>query len=76
MNERIPRAVTPLFHEYMAVAHILYVFGDLFYNMTEREFTACIMEKTNGFFNPARAKVIYRELMDEAGLEPLYDEVK
>ena len=70
---RIPKAVTPLFAEYKTMSEILHLIrhADI-YQITMEEFVKLAMHVSHGFMNPNRAKQIYLDLMEEAGLPPLY----
>lgn len=71
---RTPRAVLPLNAEYIVIGQLLAYFKNLIYEMTEEQFTKIAMTKSRGAMNPVRVGQIYRELMEEAGLQPLYEE--
>ena len=66
---RVPRAFCPKHDEYIVVALVLQ--EDYFYNLTQETFVANCMKYSNGRMHPERAKQIYKELMDEAGLPVL-----
>lgn len=68
---RMPRAMRPLKTEYMAVAKLLE--DDLYLDMTEGEFVATFIKETGGSGSVERAKKIYANLMEDAGLEKLND---
>jgi len=69
---RTPRAVRPIEFEYIIVGSVLG--HHHIYDMTEQQFIKLIMKKSRGHMNPNKAKEIYHVLMNEAGLEPLYDQ--
>jgi hypothetical protein len=57
--------------EYFTVAHVLHVYGDEIYQITDKQFIRGCMELSHGFMNPKRAEQIYDMLMADAGLLPL-----
>lgn len=69
---RTPRAVRPLYMEYMTVGRLLSHTSSYLY-MTRRDFVSVCMFYSNGSMNPNRASEIYDMLMADAGLEPLND---
>lgn len=72
---RTPRAVRPLFTEYKTMSEILHlVKHSEFYQMTMEEFVKLAVHVSHGAMHPHRARQLYRDLMSEAGLEPLYEE--
>jgi hypothetical protein len=66
--DRVPRAVRPLETEYMVIGDILN--NHNIYNLTDAQFIALVMKKSNGGMNPARVKQIYNNLCEDAGLMP------
>ena len=62
-----PRAVRPLYSEYVTIGYILR-YEKSVYDMTPMEFQTACMLHSNGFMNPKRALEIYHALMEEAGL--------
>lgn len=73
---RVPKATTPLFAEYKAMCDLLLTVRHIdIYQMTIEEFVKLLMYKSHGFMSPERARRIYFDLMEEAGLEPLYDRI-
>lgn len=73
---RVPRAVLPLKNEYIVIGHIFSEYQDKIYEMTEEEFTKVVMTKGRGCMNVFRVMEIYHALMEEAGLMPLYEDMK
>lgn len=74
---RTPRAVRPIQHEYVTIGEVLTALKyDLYENITLENFTMLCMLASRGSMNPNRAKDIYYTLMNEAGLEPLYEDMK
>lgn len=71
---RLPRAVRPLENEYKVIGHVLSICN--VYEMTKKEFIACVMEASGGFMNPARVDAIYTDLMSEAGLTELKEYIE
>ena len=73
---RVPRAVLPLKYEYIIVGQVLSEHKDEIYEMTEEEFVKVVMYKARGSMNVFRVMEIYHALMEEAGLMPLYEDMK
>lgn len=68
-----PRAVLPLKDEYVTVGDVL---GKYYvYSMTRGEFVGLCMKWCHGMGNPKRFSEVYDDLMEEAGLPPLEDEI-
>ena len=69
---RAPRAVSSLVFEYIAVGELL---NDHYYQMCEswtvEKFVGEVMKRAKGHMHPNRARKIYYDLMEEAGLPPL-----
>ena len=72
MTDRIPRAVRPLHSLYLAVAET--ICDDRYLNWSESDFIYELIKKSHGNISIAAAKYIYRELMEDAGLEPKIDD--
>lgn len=64
---KTPLAYRPLYVEYITVGHILRHERNV-YEMTEEQFVESCMFYSGFGMNPSTAKVIYRDLMNEAGL--------
>lgn len=62
-----PRAYRPLYSEYWMVGYILRN-GKSVYEMTEEEFVNSCMFYSHGVMSPFNARIIYKQLMKEAGL--------
>lgn len=62
------RLVRPMQNEYIVVGGFLNEIHNLVYELTEEQFVADCMKRSNGSMNPNRLREIYRELMKEAGL--------
>lgn len=62
-----PRAYRPLWNEYWVVGYILR-YEKSVYSITEDEFVNICWFHSHGSMNPNRAKEIYKQLIDEAGL--------
>ena len=62
-----PRAVRPLYNEYLIVSYVLRTEKE-FYSLTEQQFLDKCMEYSKGSMNPKRVLTIYDMLMEEAGL--------
>lgn len=76
MTERVPRAVRPLYSEYKVMAEMLRIFNDDYYHLTIEGFTGVMMKLSGGHMNPERVRQIYFNLMEDAGLKPLYEKKK
>jgi hypothetical protein len=70
--DRVPRAVRPLYNEYLTIGHILR-HESSYLNMTRSDFISMCMFYSNGYMNPARAAQIYTDLMNDCGLPELED---
>lgn len=57
----------PLYIEYMTVGYIL-KYERSVYTMTEEQFINCCMFYSHGAMSPFNCRIIYKELMKEAGL--------
>lgn len=63
-----PLAYRPLYLEYITVGHILRHERSV-YDMTEEQFVNCCMFYSHGAMSPFNARIIYNQLMKEAGLD-------
>lgn len=63
-------------YEYIVLGQILSDYKDKIYDMTEEEFVKVVMTKARGSMNVFRVMEIYHALMEEAGLMPLYEDMK
>jgi hypothetical protein len=71
-DKRIPRSFTPLASLVRSVAFLFDDRGNhAIYNFGEQEFVALVMEESGGAISPDRTRQMYKDLMDDAGLEPL-----
>ena len=61
------RLYRPLYIEYYTIGYILR-YEKYIYDMTENEFINACMVYSNGALNPHKCREIYRQLMEEAGL--------
>lgn len=62
------RLVRPLQIEYIILGGILMNYQNEIYSMTEDQFIGLAMKKSNGSMNPNRIRLVYVQLMEEAGL--------
>lgn len=66
MNEQ-PQAYRPLYLEYTTVGYVLR-YEKSVYEMTEEQFVNCCMFYSHGGMSLFNARIIYNQLMKEAGL--------
>lgn len=62
--------------EYILIGEILRQLDEELYTCTAQDFIRLCMLKSRGSMNPAAAEQIYCDLMAEAGLPPLYEDMK
>lgn len=63
----IPQAHRPLYLEYITVGHILRNEKSV-YELTQEQFVNLCMMYSGGGLSPFNARIIYNQLMEEAGL--------
>ena len=62
------RLVRPLYTEYIIVGKVVRSLSNDLYKMPENSFVDECMKASGGSMNPQRLKLIYKQLMEEAGL--------
>lgn len=70
---RAPRTVRPLYAEYKVMGEVLRIFNNDYYHLTVERFTSVVMKLSGGQINPEKVRQIYFNLMEDAGLKPLYE---
>lgn len=61
-----PFAFRPLRQEYLTIAKILQ--DDSYLDMSEENFVKVVLRESNGALSPKRIRMIYQELMKDAGI--------
>ena len=69
MEQPAIRLVRPLQTEYIVVGGLLMNWHNTIYTLTEEQFVGECMRKSHGSMNPNRVREIYKELMEEAGVD-------
>lgn len=62
------RLVRPMQMEYITVGKVLRYWAQDFYRISEKLFVDHCMKESGGSMNPHRVRAIYKQLMDEAGI--------
>lgn len=64
-----PNAHRPLYMEYVTVGKVLRYWAQDFYKITENQFIDHCMKESGGTMSAFNARIIYKQLMEEAGLK-------
>ena len=69
MSKKMIYLTRPTEYLYSAIGAIINQYGTQIYDMSETKFIGIVMKSSNGTLNPDKIKIVYDQLMMEAGLQ-------